>query len=72
MASYPWIVPWKRQQQNQDDFPNLRRWLDIVRERRGTQRAYAGGVLYSSRPAVTEEENEAVGPGKEHVKRIVR
>lgn len=23
MATYPWVVPWKRQQQNLDDFPNL-------------------------------------------------
>jgi GST-like protein len=33
MASYPWVVPWKRQQQNLDDFPNLRRWFDAVRQR---------------------------------------
>jgi GST-like protein len=55
MASYPWIVPWKRQQQNLDDFPNLRRWFDTVRVRSGTQRAYARGEPYSSRSAVTEE-----------------
>ena len=55
MASYPWVVPWKRQQQNLDDFPNLRRWFDAVRQRPGTQRAYAKGEPYSSRPAVTEE-----------------
>jgi len=55
MASYPWVVPWKRQQQNLDDFPNLRRWFDTVRARPGTQRAYARGEPYSSRPAVTEE-----------------
>jgi GST-like protein len=55
MASYPWVVPWKRQQQNLDDFPNLRRWFDNVRQRPGTQRAYARGEPYSNRPAVTEE-----------------
>jgi Glutathione S-transferase, C-terminal domain/Alpha/beta hydrolase family len=55
MASYPWIVPWKRQQQNLDDFPNLRRWFDTVRARPGTQRAHAKGEPYSSRPTVTEE-----------------
>jgi hypothetical protein len=38
-----------------DDFPNLRRWFDSVRSRPGTQRAYARGEPYSSRPAVTEE-----------------
>ena len=31
MAAYPWIVPWKRQQQNLDKFSNLRRWFDMVR-----------------------------------------
>jgi len=55
MASYPWIVPWKRQQQNMDDFPNLRRWFDMVRQRAGTQRAYAKGEAYSNRPTITEE-----------------
>ena len=55
MAAYPWIVPWKRQQQNLDDFPSLRRWFNAIRERPGTARAYAKGEPYASRPAVTEE-----------------
>jgi GSH-dependent disulfide-bond oxidoreductase len=55
IAAYPWIVPWKRQQQDLDSFPNLRRWFNAVRSRRATQRAYARGEPFSSRPAVTEE-----------------
>jgi GST-like protein len=55
MASYPWIVPWQRQQQNLDDFPNLRRWFETVRARPATIRAYAKGEPYSNRPTVTEE-----------------
>jgi GSH-dependent disulfide-bond oxidoreductase len=55
VASYPWIVPWQRQQQNLDDFPNLRRWFEGVRARPATIRAYAKGEPYSNRPAVTEE-----------------
>jgi len=55
MASYPWIVPWQRQQQNLDDFPNLRRWFETVRARPATMRAYEKGEPYSSRPTVTEE-----------------
>ncbi len=43
MASYPWVVPWKRQGQNLDDFPNLRRWFDAIRERPATKRAYEIG-----------------------------
>jgi GST-like protein len=55
MACYPWIVPWKRQQQNLDDFAHLRRWFDAVRGRPATLQAYARGEPLSSRPAVTEE-----------------
>jgi GSH-dependent disulfide-bond oxidoreductase len=55
MACYPWIVPWKRQEQDLDNFKNLRRWFDAVRARPGTQRAYAKGEPYSHRPAVTKE-----------------
>ena len=55
MASYPWVVPWKRQQQNLDDFVNLRRWFNSIRDRPATQRAYAKGEPFSAQPAVTEE-----------------
>ncbi|MGV8919169.1 MAG: glutathione binding-like protein [Pseudomonas sp.] len=55
MACYPWVFPWKRQQQNLDDFPNLRRWFDAVQTREATVRAYAKGEPYTSRPTVTEE-----------------
>ena len=30
MASYPWIVPYKNQGQNIDDFPHLKRWLETI------------------------------------------
>lgn len=55
IAAYPWIVPWKRQQQHLDSFPDLRRWFNAVRERPATKRAYAKGEPYSNRPTVTEE-----------------
>ncbi len=55
MAAYPWIVPWKRQQQNLDDFPNLRRWFEAIRHRPATERAYAKAEPFSAQPAVTEE-----------------
>ena len=28
MASYPWIVPYERQGQKLEDFPNLKRWFE--------------------------------------------
>jgi GST-like protein len=55
MAAYPWVVPWKRQQQDLDDFPYLRGWFDAVRARPATIRAYAAGEPYSNRAAVNEE-----------------
>jgi len=55
MAAYPWVVPWKRQQQDLDAFPNLRAWFERIRTRAATVRAYAQGEPYASRPAVTEE-----------------
>lgn len=55
MATYPWVVPWQRQQQNLDDFPHLRRWFEAIRARPATVRAYAKGQPYMSRPTVTEE-----------------
>jgi GST-like protein len=55
MACYPWVVPWKRQQQNLGDFRNLRRWFTAIRTRPDTQRAYARAEPFSNRPAVTEE-----------------
>jgi GSH-dependent disulfide-bond oxidoreductase len=53
MAAYPWIVPWKRQQQSLDAFPSLRRWFEEIRARPGTRMAYAKGEPYSGRPTVT-------------------
>jgi GSH-dependent disulfide-bond oxidoreductase len=41
MASYPWVVPYANQGQNIDDFPHLKRWLETIRERPATLRAYA-------------------------------
>ena len=46
MACYPWIVPWQRQSQNLDDFPDLRRWFDTIRERARTASAYAQGAPF--------------------------
>ncbi|MCW8418879.1 glutathione S-transferase N-terminal domain-containing protein [Fluoribacter dumoffii] len=40
MACYPWIVSYEKQQQNLDDFPNLKRWFLNIRERPAVQRAY--------------------------------
>jgi GSH-dependent disulfide-bond oxidoreductase len=40
MAIYPWIVPYERQGQNINDFPDLKRWFESVRSRPTVERAY--------------------------------
>ncbi len=55
MASYPWIVHWKRQQQNLDEFPNLKRWFDLIAARPAVVRAYAIGKTINTVPTVTPE-----------------
>jgi GST-like protein len=41
MACYPWIVPYEKQKQNINDFPNLKRWFESIGSRPATKRAYA-------------------------------
>lgn len=41
MACYPWIVPYEKQQQNLDAFPNLKQWFLTMQARPSVQRAYA-------------------------------
>jgi len=55
IVCYPWVVPWQRQQQNIEDFPDLSRWLRAIEQRPATLRAYARGEPYSRRATETEE-----------------
>lgn len=55
IACYPWIVPHEQHNQRLDEFANLKRWFDTIRERPATQRAYEG-VQTGKRPPMTDEE----------------
>lgn len=55
MASYPWIVPHERLQQNLDDFPHLKRWFHAIAARPAVIRAYAKVDPSYSRPMTGEE-----------------
>jgi GST-like protein len=55
MASYPWIVPYERQQQNLEDFPHLKRWFETMAARPAVQRAYAVAKQVNDAPTVTKE-----------------
>ncbi len=54
MACYPWIVPYKKQLQNLDDFPHLRRWFQAITARPAVKRAYERAREINERPVVSE------------------
>ena len=41
MAIYPWVVPYERQGQRLEDFPEVKRWFESIAARPATARAYA-------------------------------
>ena len=43
MACWPWLVTHKRQELGLDDFSNVRRWYDAMKERPGVRRGYDVG-----------------------------
>lgn len=55
MAAYPWVVPYERQGQKLEDFPNLKRWFERIRERPAVQRAYAIADNINTKPTVDEQ-----------------
>ena len=55
MASYPWVVPHRRQRIELDRFPNVKRWFETIAARPATIRAYAKGAAINTTPTITEE-----------------
>jgi GST-like protein len=55
MAAYPWIVPYERQGQKLEDFPNLKRWFETIRERPATKRAYERAAEINTTPSVNPD-----------------
>jgi GST-like protein len=54
MACYPWIVPYERQQQKLEDFPNLKRWFTTMQIRPAVIQAYEKGKqLRSNQSKIT-------------------
>lgn len=58
MASYPWVVPYERQQQKLEDFPNLKAWFERMSARPAVQRAYAKAKEINSAPTVSQDANK--------------
>jgi len=61
MASYPWIVPYERQGQKLEDFPNVKRWFEAVRARPAVVRAYEKAkAVNPNPPGVRTPEQRAI------------
>lgn len=61
MAIYPWIVPHENQQQDLDDFPNVKRWFVQVGARPAVIRVYeTKEKLYPPQPAAYTDEQKAL------------
>ncbi|KAF3884812.1 MULTISPECIES: glutathione binding-like protein [Nostocales] len=58
IACYPWIVPYERQNQNLDDFPNLKRWFEAIKERPATIRAYEKAETFKDRALDVEKSRD--------------
>jgi GST-like protein len=69
IASYPWINP-DRQGQNIEEFPHLKRWLETIRARPATKRAYDRAKEINVKPTVNDEEARKIlfGQGREVVR----
>jgi GSH-dependent disulfide-bond oxidoreductase len=65
MAAYPWIVPYKLQQMDLDDFTNVKRWFETIKARPAVQRAYAKADDFKVEPTITESsKNILFGQGR--------
>jgi GST-like protein len=61
MASYPWVVPHERQQQNLDDFPSLKRWFQAIKARPAVIRAYEkGAAVNPANQATVNDESKKI------------
>lgn len=55
MACYPWIVPYERQGQKLEDFPNLKRWFEAIAARPAVKSAYERAKTINTQPTMSED-----------------
>lgn len=58
IAIYPWIVPYERQNQKLEDFPNLKRWFETIQERPATIRAYEKAEAFKNQTLDIEKSRD--------------
>ncbi len=60
IASFPWVVPYKRFGTSLDTFPHLRRWFDEIKNRPAVRRGVGLGDDWSSSSELSDEEARKV------------
>jgi GST-like protein len=55
IASFPWVLPYRRLGNDLDNFPNLRRWFDMLKERPAVQRGVNLGKGWRRNEATNEK-----------------
>ncbi|GBE91433.1 glutathione binding-like protein [Nostoc cycadae] len=55
IAAYPWIVPYERQGQKLEDFPNIQRWFEAIKARPATIRAYEKAEAFKNQALDVEK-----------------
>lgn len=55
IASFPWVLPYRRLGNDLDNFPNLRRWFDSLKDRPAVQRGVNLGKGWRRDEARNEE-----------------
>lgn len=61
MASFPWVLPYKRFEQPLDSFSHLSRWYETMKERPAVQTAVdIGRKALEDAPKMTEEEKKTM------------
>jgi GST-like protein len=58
IASYPWVVPYERQGQKLEDFPNLKRWFEAIQARPATIRAYEKAEAFKNQVISPEQSRD--------------
>ncbi|NWG47381.1 MAG: glutathione S-transferase N-terminal domain-containing protein, partial [Alphaproteobacteria bacterium] len=56
MAAFPWVIPYRNQGQDLDEFRNLRRWFEAMKARPAVQKAVALGAELRAKSNLKSDE----------------
>jgi GST-like protein len=60
MAAWPWVVPYERQGQDLNDFPNLKKWFETLQSRPQVEKGYKVGWELRDANKITDDEARKV------------